>query len=73
MSVSPRWRPKAEMTWHPRSIPAGHRKSAGLKNDVSSMCSVERKYIDLAKPKSGALSLSPCISLDDTILVMSAN
>ena len=48
MSVSPRWRPKLEMTWRTRS---GHRddqynrdivKPAGLKNDVNGMRSIER-------------------------------
>lgn len=26
MSVSPKWQPKLEMTWHLLSIPTGHRK-----------------------------------------------
>ena len=29
VSVSPRWRPKHEMTWHTRWVPAGHRKTRG--------------------------------------------
>ena len=34
---------------------------------------VECECIDLGKPKSGAPQLSPCILLDNTIFVMSAN
>ena len=45
MSVNPRWLPKTEMTWHPRSIPTGHLKPAGLKKDVNSMRSVEHNKI----------------------------
>ena len=29
VSQSKGWRPKPEMTWQPRSIPAGHRKTRG--------------------------------------------
>ena len=39
MSVCPRGRPKPEMTWHPRDIV----EFAGIKSDVNSMRSVERK------------------------------
>ena len=31
MSISPRLRGKSEMTQHPRSVPAGHRKTRGTK------------------------------------------
>ena len=29
--------PKPEMTWHPRSIPAGHSETRELRNNVNSM------------------------------------
>ena len=46
VSISPRWRPKPEMTWHPRSMPTGYRKTRRTeKPDVNSMHSVKRKYI----------------------------
>ena len=41
VSVSPRWRLKPQMTWHPRSVPAG------LKNDVKSIRSIEcNNYVE---------------------------
>ena len=42
MSVSPRWRPKSEMTVH-EEYPRDIVKPAALKNDVNSMHSVWRK------------------------------
>ena len=36
--------PKPEMTWHPRSIPAGHRETRELRNDVNSMRFIERNH-----------------------------
>ena len=53
--VSSRWRPKQEMTRHPRSVPAG------LKNDVNSMRSVELNNI-------GFIQRQPKISMMNTRL-----
>ena len=36
--------PKPEMTWHPRSIPAGHSETRELRNDVNSMRFIERNH-----------------------------
>ena len=40
MSTGPRWWPKPEMTWHPRSLPARHRKTRGTekRNYYYSFC-----------------------------------
>ena len=54
-SVSSRWRPKPEMTRHPRSMPAG------LKNDVNSMRSVELN-------NNGLIQKQPKISMLNTRL-----